>query len=168
MGKKHTTYGVSGWDVPLNQANEIRPIGSMYVCHINGLPWPPSIYPSDVSINLPYIRIRHGHENPLLMVNQYKTEQWCHLHHIRSLHTSPGAADWNDGWFIRPLVHSRVDLRAIFWQVHGDWSMPFHRWSPNGLFTSFFSRWVIQCGPPQWCERWFINPMNYSYKYHKP
>ena len=24
--------------------------------------------------------------------------------------------------------------------------------------------WIcLQCGAPHWCERWFINPMNYSY-----
>ena len=26
--------------------------------------------------------------------------------------------------------------------------------------TSSWSSFALQCGAPQWCERWFINPMN--------
>ena len=38
----------------------------MYVCHINKSTWPPSIYPSHVSIFLPYDWIRHGLYNRTL------------------------------------------------------------------------------------------------------
>ena len=37
--------------------------------------------------------------------------------------------------------------------------------STLGIFLGIFWNTIryIQCGAPQWCERWFINPHNYSY-----
>ena len=71
---------------PLRQKCEKRsgitkPIGSMYVCHINGLPFTININPSYVSINLPYDWIRHG--NPPL----------CHQ-------TWPGYPRTNSGFWL--------------------------------------------------------------------
>ena len=65
----HGSYGISShpsWRTPLKawsnmlwvQSRRIR----MYVCHDHGLPLTIKKYPIHASINLPYIRIRHGND----------------------------------------------------------------------------------------------------------
>ena len=65
----HGSYGISShpsWRTPLKAWSNMLCVQSrrirMYVCHDHGLPLTIKKYPIHASINLPYIRIRHGND----------------------------------------------------------------------------------------------------------
>ena len=101
----------------------INPIGSVCMYAILMVTWTPSIYPSYVTINLPYIRIRHGKKN-------------------NSFHSYVRYSDGINGWFLIPwtspwLFTARwrnpkknttptipTELRTMAFRISGTWWVP--------------------------------------------
>ena len=66
-----------------------------------------------------------------------------------------GVVPWNPSWRqpLRPFSGAKKILVDDWWLSLSIW---------------ICGKSTLQCGPPPSDVRWFINPMNYSYRYHKP